>query len=527
MRSDATNQFLLVSCNSICAGLFCLLLLLRLEDILILRWFVVFLPFTLGHLAAAIVHGIRLVGSLRERTEPNPATRLVQYRGLCEAAYKLAQSSGILVSALLVIRELGVLLTVAGLESSGLVAEKLSDSNSSISGVRTDQMQQSYMSWTLVAVPVWIAWFIESVVWVHYRQYRKRVIGSGLTPNHGHIKIRGHDEIFFANLILTLVARMLDGAYRYATWTLLFTVVWVQLSLVALLYVACFAFCVFGLVFSQSARFQAWNLSDYRNIFAKSLALVTCGSCTLALYFTFWTNLAKRLDGDHSVTFESILIPMMIKCGPEVLSALVLYVTGGTQATITESLRNAAEEGDKVEWEREKAAYAHRAPQKLVQQSSTFFRAFEAVVEATAAAGGAVSTTQEEEASVTNSVGAGKKAEGRQELRQGQQQDEDRGTEDEGGRECEQQPVLVHQGQGQQERLHEEELGLGDECYICLLAPREAAYLPCGHGGMCAECAHAAVDLPPHCCPICRSRVLKVALLELDRASGQAVFRCR
>ena len=113
---------------------------------------------------------------------------------------------------------------------------------------------------------------------------------------------------------------MLDGAYRYATWTLLFTVVWVQLSLVALLYVACFAFCVFGLVFSQSARFQAWNLSDYRNIFAKSLALVTCGSCTLVLYFMFWTNLAKRLDGDHSVTFESILIPMMIKCGPEVPS---------------------------------------------------------------------------------------------------------------------------------------------------------------------------------------------------------------
>jgi hypothetical protein len=51
-----------------------------------------------------------------------------------------------------------------------------------------------------------------------------------------------------------------------------------------------------------------------------------------------------------------------------------------------------------------------------------------------------------------------------------------------------------------------------------------------GHGGMCVTCAHAAVEQSPHCCPMCRRKVLQVAILERcsggDMESGLPVFAC-
>jgi hypothetical protein len=194
----------------------------------------------------------------------------------------------------------------------GVLSEQLGDEHGTGVGSAAAASAVWSVSWSLLATPIWVGWAVESGVWLHFRRFRTRALRAGLTPNHGHIKIRGHDEIFFYNLILTLIVRMLDGAYS-CTWVLLFTVVWVQLGLVMVLYIACFAFCMFGLLFSHTRYFRAWNLAEYRGVFVKSLVLVSCGSLTVALYFAFWINLARRLDGDRSISFASILLPL-VRC---------------------------------------------------------------------------------------------------------------------------------------------------------------------------------------------------------------------
>ena len=300
--------------------------------------------------------------------------------------------------------------------------------------------------------------------------------------------------------MLTLVARMLDGAYQ-CTWMELFLVVWVQLTLVALLYAICLCICVVGLLLSHTSRYQP-ALAPYRRVFAKSLLLVSCGSFAVVLYCLFWYNLASRMDGDSSVTHRQILMPLIIKVGPELLSSLVLFTTGG-HTTIHDSIRSTTEEGERVQWEREKADYAKTAPTRLVQQSATFFKAVPPAADGTAAC----TPPHAHDLAAANAAAVGSATAGTS-ATAAQGETQTRG------------PRPASAGWGE---ASDGAAGLGAdgrECDICLSAPRQVALLPCGHGGMCKQCAHASVELPGHSCPLCRTRVLMVAELELDAECG-------
>ena len=45
----------------------------------------------------------------------------------------------------------------------------------------------------------------------------------------------------------------------------------------------------------------------------------------------------------------------------------------------------------------------------------------------------------------------------------------------------------------------------GDECVICMVAPKDTAVLPCRHMCMCSECAKV-LRLVREECPICRTK---------------------
>ena len=544
-------QLGLASFNTFCAGAFALGLLFQLDDIVALPWGGVFAPFLLGHATAAVAHALKRRAHGRASVEANPSTTLVRVRDAQESLYKLLQSCGVIASCGLLIAAI-----MKGAPSEG------SDTGSTVPVVG--------LSYSLICLPIWLAWAAETWVWLQYRKYRTRAIQGGLTPNHAAIKIRGHDEIFFYNLMVTLVARMLDGAYS-CTWMTLFTVVWVQLVLIAVLYVICFLICLIGLGLSHTHRFQP-ALAAYRKVFLKSLVLVTFGSITVVLYYMFWHNLARRMDGNKSVTHAQILLPLVVKVGPELLSSFILYTTGG-HTTIHDSIRSSTEEGERVQWEREKEEYAAVAPKRLMQQSATFFKAVEpGMGEGTGGTSGlrlragsgassskgdqsaAVAGTASNAANIMVQAGAppggvweqnyagvaeqsladSREAAGEQDVKlhlsangttrntalsvehhvaAGQT-----GANDEASAVgSSENPPPVSEGWGQggswQDDDSEEN---GRECDICLSAPREVALLPCGHGGMCAACAHASVELPGHCCPICRQKVLMVAELRLD-----------
>jgi hypothetical protein len=540
--SADTAQLGLASFNTFCAGAFALGLLLRLDNTVPLSWGAIFLPFLVGHATTAGAHVLKRRAYARASVDVNPSIMLVRVRDAKESLYKLLQSCGVMCSC-------GMMIVAIAMGPP---------SDASDAGSTTPVVGLSYSA---ICLPIWLVWAAETWVWLQYRKYRNAAVQGGLTPNHAAIKIRGHDEIFFYNLMVTLVARMLDGAYT-CTWMTLFTVVWVQLLLIAVLYVICFLICLIGLGLSHTQRFQP-ALAAYRKVFLKSLLLVTFGSFTVVLYWMFWYNLALRMDGDVTVSHAQILSPLIIKVGPELLSSFILYTTGG-HTTIHDSIRSTTEEGERVQWEREKEEYAAIAPKRLVQQSATFFKAIEPGADAdvggrkTAGAsrlrlrapggssgGGAkaVDSSKAEEVEggappggVWSSVGSSEPAmadaseltstdgqdaskhlsaaTGVHQVAAEERADAADSVTGEGSPRTT--PPAVSEGWGGGTAPSEDSED-GYECDICLSAPREVALLPCGHGGMCAACAYASVELPGHSCPHCRQKVLMVAELRPEK----------
>jgi hypothetical protein len=47
--------------------------------------------------------------------------------------------------------------------------------------------------------------------------------------------------------------------------------------------------------------------------------------------------------------------------------------------------------------------------------------------------------------------------------------------------------------------------GSGDECVVCLSAPKSHAFVPCGHVACCSRCAGAVRDGRMQRCPVCRA----------------------
>ncbi len=564
-----TAQLGLASFNTFCAGGFALGLLLRLDGVVALPWGGVFAPFLLGHATAAGAHALKRRAHVRAGVDVNPSTMLVRVRDSEESRYKLLQSCGVISSCGLLIAAI-----MMGPRNDGSDG---SDTGSAVPVVG--------LSYSLICLPIWLAWAAETWVWLQYRKYRNRAIRGGLTPNHAAIKIRGHDEIFFYNLMVTLVARMLDGAYS-CTWMTLFTVVWVQLLLIAVLYAICFMICLVGLGLSHTHRFQP-ALAAYRKVFLKSLLLVTFGSITVVLYYMFWHSLARRMDGESSVTHAQILLPLIIKVGPELLSSFILYSTGG-HTTIHDSIRSTTDEGERVQWEREKEEYAAIAPKCLMQQSATFFKAVDpgmgpgtegktsglrlraaggsninskgdqqatraeaesdtarVILHAAAPPGGVWEKCYDDAAESSQAGARERRGEGVKvhlsateaapskvphdndnsyHSTAGRARANDGTSTVAGGDTALTSPPAVSEGWGQKRDATGKDFGSeegGRECDICLSAPCEVALLPCGHGGMCAACAHASVELPGHCCPICRQKVLMVAELQLVSPSSR------
>lgn len=51
------------------------------------------------------------------------------------------------------------------------------------------------------------------------------------------------------------------------------------------------------------------------------------------------------------------------------------------------------------------------------------------------------------------------------------------------------------------------EIEPGKECSVCLTAPRDHAFVPCGHRCVCGGCGHLIMSRPCAACPMCRERI--------------------
>ena len=60
-------------------------------------------------------------------------------------------------------------------------------------------------------------------------------------------------------------------------------------------------------------------------------------------------------------------------------------------------------------------------------------------------------------------------------------------------------------------------------CAVCMDAPADGVFLPCGHGGTCLACCRASMDLDG-VCHFCRARVAGIVALDENR-SGVAAGR--
>lgn len=61
----------------------------------------------------------------------------------------------------------------------------------------------------------------------------------------------------------------------------------------------------------------------------------------------------------------------------------------------------------------------------------------------------------------------------------------------------------------------------GNECVICMSAPRDTAALPCRHMCMCNGCA-SALKTQTNKCPICRNEIEKLLHIKINKAPGPA-----
>jgi len=56
----------------------------------------------------------------------------------------------------------------------------------------------------------------------------------------------------------------------------------------------------------------------------------------------------------------------------------------------------------------------------------------------------------------------------------------------------------------------EHESTASTQCEICMAAPRESAFVPCGHGHFCDACASRIAGQQGAICPICRTQITDI-----------------
>ena len=525
------------------------------KDDTTLGWLCVLSPWLLAHFICALIDAYAAAQWYKQPIElNNPITTCLRCRGVCEASYQLLQHSGLLAtSAFLPYYIADAVRRGAG---AGLVNGSVSSGDVQI-GTRINE--GASISISTIMVPLWLAWVGQECLSVYYDARRPTVpnianegIRMQLVAILKSIKIRPRGNTFIFNLQATLVARMVDGAYE-TSWSTLFIFVWISVTFVLISLVCLGTAFLLGICFDHIAL----ATSAYRRMLCgnmRAVFVVVCVVTPVFGNFWFYLLLALRLDGDESISCTAILtcfivaqlgtVGMLLVSGEGALLPNgdpnnrrgmltpaqlqdILAVRDGTEGSGTASdieARHLIEQ-----WEREKARYADIAPTMLLRQAgSTLYRSggsargSEGGPPFGASTAGGAGGDDGEARAVSLVDGRGLLS----------------STEPERG----QAGLVPYAGPAQTwdaeqggggARFKESADGEAEEvfgnCEVCFEegALADAVLLPCGHGGVCGDCATKIVSQPPHLCHMCRQRVLKIAVVKshgTDEISGLLAF---
>jgi hypothetical protein len=481
------------------------------DDTSFAGWLWVFSPWYLGHVVCAMIDVFVAVKWYRQGIDPaNPINRCLRCRGLCESLYQLLQHVGLFATTAC------LPYYIAGAISRGLVGDgsghavtEWSHDDRGQLGTRINE--GAPLSISTIMIPLWLAWVGEECLSVYYDAKRptappiaNEILRLQLTSILKSIKIRPRGSTFIFNLQVTLVARMIDGAYN-TSWATIFIFVWISVAFVAI------SLSCLGAAFLMSLCVEHVREATraYRSMLcgnARAFCAALCVITPVFANFCFYLLLAKRLDGDASISTTAILAPFIVSQ----LGTLAMLAFSGEQTLINAGDSNQprathvqfmlSTEDDAArqlieQWEREKADYADAAPTVLLRNAGTTF--YRSGPRRGGGGGGGGGDTDDSRGSAEEAALVGDS------------------LDDAARASASKAPPASIPGMISPSSGEEETTGFSS-CEVCFDAVGDTALLPCGHGGVCYDCATRLVAVAPHQCHLCRQRVLKVSRLKLD-----------
>lgn len=489
-------------------------------------WRFVFQPLAMSYGALSVVSFAALVKILHHKYSLGPYVgarmenlelmrRLVLWRNLCECAFKLLQSVGLYSL---------VVLLPAYVEQAESRNIRVPTDGSFALGTNVDEGASPSIN--MIMMPLWMAWATEVLLWCVFEHVKSRVFvrrAHALTARLANRYVRAHllsilrkvvlrpnARTFAHNLHLTLVAKMISGAYTF-NWATVFIAAWVHYALLGLFLVylgllGCF--CTVLDCIHQTRRGKAYLktlLAAFGGVWVFSVSVLS-----IVCNFLFFLALAMRLDGDTSVTTAMLFGPLMAHYIFSAVLGPVRYLVVQREAAADESMLAMVEAHGEEEreaarvmaaWTREREAY--RPPDMLLQISATLYRIKNQVMPSTYEDDDGYNTRQQQlsdtggdltvenlcdDAHVVSGTGG----------HAGSGADRKGATSPFGGFAL--QPTIS---------APEDVFG---HCQICFEddAVADSVLLPCGHGGVCRECAEKLVSRDPQC-HMCRHKVLRVA----------------
>ena len=506
----------------ICGAVFALLLWLKLDGRLERGWRVVFQPLAISYGALSVVSFICLAKMLHHYRALQPSSprtenqelmrRLVLWRNLCECTFKLLQSVGLYAL---------VVLLPAYVEQAEAREIRAPTAGSFALGTNIDAGADPSIN--TIMLPLWVAWSGEVLLWLLFEHVKSRRFvrrAQSMTSRISNrflrvhllsilrkVVLRPNARTFAHNLHLTLVAKMISGAYDF-NWATVFIAAWVHYALLGLflLYLSLLGcFCTVLDCIHHSRRGKAYLktlLAAFGGIWVFSVSVLSIVS-----NFLFFLALATRLDGDKSVSTWQLFGPLMAHYIFSAVLGPVRYLVVQRETVADESMLAMVEAQGTEEreaarvmaaWVREREAY--RPPGSLLQISAGFYRLKNQVMPAML---GRDSEDDKPESGRTKAGGARddcplavENLDGDGDLEEGGEQGGGGGETAEAAGEAEQTDVATVFG----------------VCQICFEddSVADSVFLPCGHGGVCRECAERVVNRDPQC-HMCRHKVLRVA----------------
>lgn len=498
---------------------------MKLDDQLERGWRFVFQPLAMSYGALSVVSFAALVKLLHHKYSLGPYVgaqlenlelmrRLVLWRNLCECAFKLLQSVGLYSL---------VVLLPAYIEQAESRNVQLPTDGSFALGTNVDD--GATPSINAIMMPLWMAWTTEVVLWCVFEHVKSRVFvrrAHTLTSRFQNRYVRAHllsilrkvvlrpnARTFAHNLHLTLVAKMISGAYSF-NWATVFIAAWVHYALLGLflLYLTLLGcICTVLDCIHQTRRGKAYLktlLAAFGGIWVFSVSVLS-----IVCNFLFFLSLAMRLDGDTSVTTWMLFGPLVAHYIFSAVLGPVRYLVVQREAAADESMLAMVEAHGEEEreaarmmaaWTREREAY--RPPDVLLQISATLYRIKNQVMPSTFQDNG---TSQQQVVMHPSSRDGDLTIENLCD----DEAHVDTGTRysvtDRG------EDMSPREGRPLQPTISTPEDVFGN-CQICFEddAVADSVLLPCGHGGVCRECADKLVARDPQC-HMCRHKVLRVA----------------